>query len=270
MSQPNTQYQTALAEAITRIPTSQDQETLFKSQITELRKLLQVDRVAILRFYHQLDGAGQFICEDVADGWKSLLNLKVENNFFPNYQKESIHAVTDIDEIQLTETYGKILQEFQVKADLVAPIFKQNQTTETTVPELWGFLCIHQCSSSRQWQDLEIEYVEKTATNLAVIIRNTQLLEAAQYQVEQQKTLARVIKRIRGSLDSEEIFQVTATEVRHLLQADRVAVFRFYPERDWEGEFVSEDLGAEWESALAAKVYDYCFGEQFAPEYQAG
>ncbi|MGD1809292.1 GAF domain-containing protein [Dapis sp. BLCC M126] len=270
MSQQNTEYQTGLGEAIAQIPVSLNPETIFKTQLTELRKFLKADRVALLRLYSQLDVAGEFVCENVGDSWNSLLNLKVENNCFPDYQKEGIQAVTDIDATQISESHAQILREFQVKADLVVPVFKQDDATEVTVPELWGLLCIHQCSSPRKWQDLEIEFAQKTAENLAVIIRNTELLAAAHYQVEQQKTLAKVIKRIRTPLSLEEIFQVTATEVRQLLQADRVAVFRFYPERDWEGEFVSEDVADEWESALAAKVYDHCFGGEFAVHYQEG
>ena len=56
----------------------------------------------------------------------------------------------------------------------------------------------------------------------------------AQFQdhIEQQKALAGLIKRIRESLDLDTIFQTTATEVRRLLNADRVGVFRFYPEYD--------------------------------------
>lgn len=274
MSEQNTEYQKVLGEAIAWIPRSLDLETIFKTQLTGLRKLLKADRVALLRFSPQLGGPGEFVYEDVADGWNSLLNLKVQNNSFPDYQKEDIQAVTDIDASidpsQLSESHGKILREFQVKANLVVPVFKQDEARSATVPELWGLLCIHQCSISRQWQDVEIEIAQKTAQNLAVIIRNTQLLEIAHYQVEQQKTLAKVIKKIRTPLDLEEIFQVTVTEVRELFKADRVAVFRFDREKDWEGEFVSEDVVDEWDSALAAKVYDYCFGAQFAIHYQEG
>ncbi len=270
MSQENRQYQTALGEAIAPIPIFQEQETIFQTQLTELRKLLKADRVALLRFYPELNGTGEFVCEDVAYGWNSLLNLKVQNNWFRNYQKKGIEAVADIDATQLSESHAQILGEFQVKADLVVPVFKQDEVKEVTIPEIWGLLCIHQCSNPRKWQDLEIEFSQKTAENLAVIIKNAQLLEAAHYQVKQQKALARVIKRIRATLDLEEIFQVSAKEVRQLLKADRVAVFRFYPERDWEGEFVSEDVGDEWDSALAAKVYDHCFGGEFAVHYQEG
>ncbi|NEQ34822.1 MAG: GAF domain-containing protein [Okeania sp. SIO3I5] len=278
MSEQNTEYQTLLGEAIQLsldstsipIPISQEQETIFKTQLTELRKLLKTDRVALLRFYPDLDGAGEFVYEDLADGWNSILNLKVENNCFPDYQKEGTQAVADIDVAKFSESHAQILREFQIKADLVVPVLKQDDATEAILPELWGLLCIHQCGSSRKWHDLEIKFAQKTAENLAVMIRNIQLLETADYQVEQQKTLARVIKRVRATLDLEEIFQVTATEVRQLLKADRVAVFRFYPEKDWEGEIVSEDVADEWESALGAVVHDHCFGGEYSIYYQKG
>ncbi|NEP72930.1 MAG: GAF domain-containing protein [Okeania sp. SIO2G4] len=278
MSVENQEYKKKLATAIARIPTSLERETIFKITITEIRQLINADRVALLRFYPQLNWQGEFICEDVADDWNSILGVRVKHWLFGKelaaYNKEGyIETITDIEQATLSESEGKICQEFQVQAHLVVPILKVDNTknaTTLTQSELWGLLCIHQCSRPRQWQDVEIELAHKMAQNLGVVIKNTDLLEAAHYQVQQQKALARVIKRIRSPLDLEEIFKITATEVRQLLKADRVGVFRFYPERDWEGEFVSEDVGLEWNSALAVKVYDHCFGEQFAVHYQEG
>jgi light-regulated signal transduction histidine kinase (bacteriophytochrome) len=98
-----------------------------------------------------------------------------------------------------------------------------------------------------------------------------QEIEQAKFQVEQQKALFRVITRLREPLDLETIFQATATEVRQLLAADRVGMFRFYPDSGWDdGEFVSEDVDPEFPSAIAQKVHDHCFGEQFAVHYQYG
>ncbi|NEQ76816.1 MAG: GAF domain-containing protein [Okeania sp. SIO2C9] len=278
MSVENQEYKKKLATAIARIPASLDQETTFKITVTEVRQLINADRVALLRFYPQLNWQGEFICEDVTDDWNSVLGMKVEDWLFGKelaaYNKEGyIETVTDIEQGTLSESEGKICQEFQVQAHLVVPIPKVDNTKDATTltqPKLWGLLCIHQCSRPREWQDVEIELAHKMAENLGVVIKNTDLLEAAHYQVQQQKALARVIKRIRTPLDLEEIFKITATEVRQLLKADRVGVFRFYPERDWEGELVSEDVGVEWNSALAVKVYDHCFGEQFAVHYQEG
>jgi signal transduction histidine kinase len=90
-------------------------------------------------------------------------------------------------------------------------------------------------------------------------------------QFEQQKALAGVISRIRASLDLQTIFKTTATEVRQLLNADRVGMFCFAPDSGWnEGEFVSEDVVSDFPSAIAAKVHDHCFGNQFAAHYEKG
>ena len=98
-----------------------------------------------------------------------------------------------------------------------------------------------------------------------------QEINQAHFRVEQQKALFRVITRLRQPLDTETIFQATAREVRQLLKADRVGMFRFYPNSGWDdGEFVSEDVDQAFSSAMAQKVHDHCFGEQFAAHYQQG
>ena len=96
-----------------------------------------------------------------------------------------------------------------------------------------------------------------------------QEIHQAYFQVEQQKALFRVITRLREPLNLERIFQATACEVRQLLAADRVGMFRFYPNSGWDdGEFVSEDVDQGFRSAMAQKIHDHCFGDQFAVHYQ--
>ncbi len=96
-------------------------------------------------------------------------------------------------------------------------------------------------------------------------------IERANFQVEQQKALLKVVTRLREPLDLEAIFQATAIEVRQLLTADRVGMFRFYPDSGWDdGEFVSEDVDPAFTSAMARKVHDHCLGDQFAIHYQYG
>ncbi|BAY98676.1 GAF sensor signal transduction histidine kinase [Tolypothrix tenuis PCC 7101] len=98
-----------------------------------------------------------------------------------------------------------------------------------------------------------------------------QEINQANFLIEQQKALFRVITRLREPIDLETIFQATATEVRQLLLADRVGMFRFYPDSGWDdGEFVSEDVDPAFPSAMAQRIHDHCFGEQFAVQYQQG
>lgn len=90
-------------------------------------------------------------------------------------------------------------------------------------------------------------------------------------QAKRYHTLFRVVAKIRETLDLQTIFKVTATEVRQLLKADRVAMFRFYPNAGYnDGEFVSEDVLPAYDSAMAARIHDHCFGEQYAIHYAKG
>ncbi len=93
----------------------------------------------------------------------------------------------------------------------------------------------------------------------------------AHFEVEQQKALFHTIARLREPIELETIFRATAIEVRQLLSADRVGMFRFYPDSGCnDGEFVSEDVDGAFPSAMAQKVRDRCFGDQFAVHYQQG
>jgi light-regulated signal transduction histidine kinase (bacteriophytochrome) len=117
----------------------------------------------------------------------------------------------------------------------------------------------------------DVAFDRLTQTLTAELAPLEREIEQAKFQVEQQKTLFHVIARLREPLELETIFQATATEVRQLLSADRVGMFRFYPNSGWDdGEFVSEDVDAAFPSAMAQKVHDRCFGEQFAHRYQHG
>ncbi len=259
--------QKALARVITRIRAPLDLETIFKTTVTEVRRLLKADRVGVFRFYPEFDWEGEFISEDVADGWNSAKAAKVYDHCFSKrfaalYHQGRVNAIADIYQGQFSDCYIQILEKFQVRASVIAPLLNGK--------DLWGLLCIHQCSRPRDWKRSEIEFTSQIAQHLGVALQHTESLTQARSQAEQQKALAGVIARIRESLDLETIFKTTATEVRQLLKADRVGVFRFDPEFDWEGEFIYEDVGESWNSVVAAKVYDHCFSDKFAGLYQQG
>jgi light-regulated signal transduction histidine kinase (bacteriophytochrome) len=117
--------------------------------------------------------------------------------------------------------------------------------------------------------DAAFEQLKQTLTeNLQPL---EQEVDQTKFLIDQQKALFRVITRLREPLDLETIFQSTATEVRQLLSADRVGMFRFYPDSGWDdGEFVSEDVDPAFPSAMAHKIHDHCFGEQYSSRYREG
>jgi signal transduction histidine kinase len=172
--------QKALLQVITHIRASLDLDSLFQTTATEVRQLLNADRVGMFRF----DPAsawdeGEFVSEDVLPGFHSALNAKVHDRCFGeqhaiHYQAGRIQAVADIYQAGLRDCHIDILRQFQIRANLVVPLRPENR--------LWGLLCIHQCSAPREWQPDEIQFVEQIADHLAVAIQQAELLAQTQRQ----------------------------------------------------------------------------------------
>ncbi len=81
----------------------------------------------------------------------------------------------------------------------------------------------------------------------------------------------KIISKIRASLDLDEILQATIQEIQDILGVDRVGVVRLNPGRGWdEGEFIAETVLPRFDSALAARVRDHCFGQGYAEAYKNG
>ncbi|MHC5670596.1 GAF domain-containing sensor histidine kinase [Nostoc sp.] len=255
--------QKALFGVIARIRESLDIETIFKITVTEVRQLLKTDRVSVFRFYPELGWEGEFIYEDVGAEWGSALAGKVDDHCFAAkfaslYQQGRIKAMADIYQASISDCHVQMLERFQVRANITAPLMKGKN--------LWGLLCLHQCSSSRQWEASEIEFVQLIAEHLGVALQQADYLEQVKLQSAQlaqakaiekaavwQKSIAITIEKIRQFLDLESIFRTSTVELRQMLNADRVAIYRFNP--DWSGEFVFESVAEGWFSLMEQQLH---------------
>ncbi|WP_193993340.1 GAF domain-containing sensor histidine kinase [Leptolyngbya ectocarpi] len=92
--------------------------------------------------------------------------------------------------------------------------------------------------------------------------------EAFQQLAKQKELLNQVSTQIRRSLKPEVIQQTTVHEIRQLLNADRVVIYRF--EEDWRGQVVVESVVAPWCSTLGDFGVDDCFVEKYAGFYLQG
>lgn len=170
----------ALAQVIDKIRQTLDLATIFQTTATEVRQLLNADRVAVLHF---IPGSGysesEFVSEDVLPQFTSAFAARVEDHCFGKnhetyYQKGMIWAVEDVYAVGLLDCHLRTLERFEVRANMVAPLIKGD--------ELWGLLCIHQCAHPRIWHDSEIEFVTKIAVHLGVALQQAGLLAQAQRQ----------------------------------------------------------------------------------------
>lgn len=252
--------QKALLAVVTKIRESLDLETIFTTTAQEVRQLLEVDRVGMYRFdFDSRYCCGEFVSEAVVKPYSSTLAAKINDrcfgeNFAEYYKKGRIWSCSDIYKVNLKDCHINILARFQVRANLVVPLLKGD--------DLWGLLCIHQCSHPRQWNQSEIEFVTQIAVHLGVALQQAEAMNQLQQQseylrqavskaVDREKTIATIIDKIRRSLDLGTIAATTTQEVRHLLNVDRVALFRF--NEDWSGEFVYEAVGENWRPLMGVR-----------------
>ncbi|WP_204154252.1 GAF domain-containing protein, partial [Leptolyngbya sp. CCY15150] len=159
------------------------------------------------------------------------------------YAKQESFVVDDIYTIGHSPCHVEILEQFQVKAYMIAPIFYQDK--------LWGLLGAYQNSSRRSWQEEELQVLKQIGTQLGVALQqiqyNRQLEETSQQvakQAQRERAVAKLVPRILQSRDEAIMFRLATDELRHLLNCDRVGVYRFTP--DWSGEFVSESVASGW------------------------
>lgn len=269
----------ALERITNQIRSTLDLKITLSTIVREVRHLLNTDRVVIYQF---ANNQGEVIVESLNGGWVSILGVSDPQSYFPDVQRQlnhqgNVQAINDVSKAKLTPEHRQFLAAFQIQAALIVPIGVGEQ--------LWGLLIAQECKDSREWQMSEIELLQQLADQAAVAIQQAELYEqsctvaiVATAQAEklatvakQQQALFGVITKIRESLDVETIFKATTTEVRRLLDADRVAVFRFTPESGYtDGTFISEDVEPGLIRAIEANVHDYCFGHQYAAQYHQG
>ncbi|MEM8637615.1 MAG: sensor domain-containing diguanylate cyclase [Cyanobacteria bacterium P01_G01_bin.54] len=184
--------QQVLYDLIAEIRETLDIDILFRTTVKEVRKTLYADRVGIFQFepgtnYHY----GQFVAENVLPAFDSAITAKVRDRCFGDqysflYQQGRLQIVSDIDDANLSSCHIAILDQFQIKAQIIVPLNKDNQ--------LWGLLCIHQCRSTRNWQPSEIQFVRQVAAQFTVALEHAHLSK----QLEEQKVeLSQTVKALQ-------------------------------------------------------------------------
>jgi signal transduction histidine kinase len=87
--------------------------------------------------------------------------------------------------------------------------------------------------------------IEGLATHIVSINQQLQQQTAElQQSLAHQRTLTSTLVKIRSSIELQSIFYSVVQEIHHLLQVDRVVVYRFNP--DWSGGVIAEAVGPNW------------------------
>ncbi|RCJ40801.1 histidine kinase [Nostoc minutum NIES-26] len=144
--------------------------------------------------------------------------------------------------------------------------------------KLLGILYLENKLTAGVFTSDRIEIINLLCTQAAIALENARLFQQAQTYAQQlerslaqQKTLFHVVSQMRESLDLDAIFCAVTQNIRRILNADRVGIYHFNLESKYQyGEFIAEDVLPAFPSALAIKIQDHCFGEDYATLYKNG
>ena len=167
-----------LSEMALRIRHSLDLEAILNTTVAEVRQFFKADRA----FIGIVDAGGanlaspvygKVVAESVGAECRSLLgwvladenHLEKQKTFYTNNR---VRAVSDTATVQVSDTVAQLYSDYQIRATLNVPIVLGD--------ELFGILAVNQCSGPRQWQEFEIDLLEKLATQVAIALQQAQLL----------------------------------------------------------------------------------------------
>lgn len=173
-----------LTDLTLRIRRSLNFQEILLTAVEEVQSALCADRVVICRF--DADGEGTIVAESIAPGWTPALNEKINDSAFgewdvKQYKNGLVRAINNIYQADLTDWQIKIWERFEVKANLVAPIMKDQQK--------FGLLIAHQCTAPRAWQQSEIDLFMQLAIQVGFALDQANLLQ----QVEKARQAEEVI-----------------------------------------------------------------------------
>ncbi|MEG4497469.1 MASE1 domain-containing protein [Microcoleus sp. F10-C6] len=168
-----------LSEIALRIRNSLDLEEILNTTVAEVRQFFKADRAFI--GIVDADGVnlpspvyGKVVAESVDAQCRSLLgwvladenHLESQKTFYANNR---VRTISDTASVELSVPIAQLYSDYQIRATLNVPIVLGD--------ELFGILAVNQCSGPRQWQEFEIDLLEKLATQVAIALQQAQLLQ---------------------------------------------------------------------------------------------
>ncbi|MBW4623710.1 MAG: GAF domain-containing protein [Cyanosarcina radialis HA8281-LM2] len=241
-------------------------EDLLNTAVKEVRRTIATDRVLIYSL-NPTNWEGTVVAESVSPEWAQTIGLKIDDPCFRHqhaemYKQGRIRSINNIyEEPGLTDCHIKLLEQFAVKANLIAPILRNEQ--------LLGLMMAHQCSGARVWESDEIDLFARLALQIGLSIDQVNFLESQEKEVERAQLLRDITLKLRQTLSLEELLKIAVKEVRRAIKTDRVVIYSLDPDY-LESTVVAESVAASWPQIVKLKIDDPCLKDQQMERYKYG
>ncbi|MCP2729835.1 GAF domain-containing protein, partial [Limnofasciculus baicalensis] len=175
------QRERTIAQMIERIRQTLDTDTILRATTQEVGQLLKCDRVSVYQF--NPDWSGEFVCESISPEWVPLVGEGIASIWVDTYLQETqggryvnreYSVINDIYQMGYAQCHLDILEQFQVKAYVIVPVFTTNK--------LWGLLSAYQNSRTRKWEPEDIRLLEQISNQMGVALQQAELFAQIQYQ----------------------------------------------------------------------------------------
>jgi methyl-accepting chemotaxis protein PixJ len=150
-----------LKNIIVKLVSTSSKEEILNVATYEARLALAADRFV----YYQFEGdeTGKIIAESVAQNYSAIVGNEFNKVFSESeieaFERGKVQAIENIYKAKLPDIYLRQLESLQVKANLIVPVLMQG--------ELAGLLIAHQCSTSRTWNESEIDLLSQIANQVS-------------------------------------------------------------------------------------------------------
>ncbi len=152
-----------------------DFDSVVNTAVVEIRSALDADRVLIYQF-NDRSFKGVAIAESLVSPYRSALGITIDDllriSEKTDAETQTFWCVNDVQEDVKSERHRDHLTQYQVKANLVAPIRRDKQ--------LIGLLAVHQCRDSRTWQIHEINTIVQLANQIGYALDQAQIVQQQQ------------------------------------------------------------------------------------------
>ncbi len=219
---------------------------ILNTAVELIAQVLDLDRAIVFELDAEFNGA--VTAESVAPGYKSILSEQIEDTCLKSagYEQGKITAIPDIYQAGLSDCHIQMLERLEVRANLVVPI--------TIDSKLFGLLIGHQCQQPRSWQIDEINLFTQLATQLALALNQTVLIEQREAAAKRSEVLSQITLALRQSIDETEILNLALPEIRQVFGLDRASILVVDNHGEGEGKIIAESIATTEFSILNATI----------------